>query len=111
LKRRCAFKAGIRQGMDEMWSEEGILLDQGAYHQGKPVGIHRRWAGNGQLIEEIDYFEPNRFNLRRWDESGVLRVEALWSGDVYREKSWDRFENCWIDKVGHWDGKKIVYRD
>lgn len=109
MKRRCHFLAGVRHGVDEMWDESGKLLDQGSYENGKPVGIHRRFSPNGQVLEEIEYLDSSRFNLRSWDEKGTLRVEALWNETHYREKVWDRFQNIWIEKEGSWDGKKLVY--
>lgn len=99
MKRRCSFQKGIRHGVDQMWSEEGILLDEGTYEMGKPVGKHCRWSQAGQLLEEIEYLEPPRFNFRQWDEQGKLRTEAIWEGEKYRERVWDRFQNIWIQNV------------
>lgn len=98
MKRRCHFSNGVRHGLDEMWSEEGILLDEGQYEIGKPVGFHRRFSKTGVLLEEIEYLDAGRFNLREWDEQGALRVEALWSNGKYHEKAWDRFQNIWVEK-------------
>lgn len=109
LKRKCSFQRGIRHGWDRMWSEEGILLDEGRYVANKPVDVHRRYSEKGQLIEEIEYLDVARFNLRRWDETGILRVEAIWTENHYREKTWDRFQNVWVEKQGRWDGRKIVF--
>ncbi len=109
LKRRCTFEKGARHGLDQMWSAGEVLLDEGHYAHGKPVGLHRRFSKKGALIEEIEYLDGARFNLRRWDESGELQVEAIWSDTEYREKAWDRFENRWVEKEGFWDGKKLVY--
>lgn len=110
LKRKCAFFQGARHGLDQMWTEEGILADEGRYEMGKPVGAHRRFNKKGALIEEIVYLDTSRFNLRAWDEHGELKLEAIWTDpDTYREKAWDRFQNVWIEKEGYWDGKKLVY--
>lgn len=110
LKRRCPFVKGARHGLDEMWSEEGVLLDEGRYEMGKPINVHRRFNQKGALIEEIEYLEGTRFNVHQWDEKGELRVEALWIDlNTYREKAWDRFEGKWVEKEGFWDGKKLVY--
>lgn len=109
MKRRCHFSRGVRSGVDQMWNEEGQLVDEGSYEEGKPVGIHRRWTSNGQLIEEIAYLDACRFNFLQWDEKGNLRVEALWIDEAhYCEKVWDRFQQIWIEKRGHWDGKRLV---
>jgi antitoxin component YwqK of YwqJK toxin-antitoxin module len=110
IKRKCFFILGLREGVDQIWSEEGLLLDESFYIKGKAQGVHRRWNRHGVLIEEIVYLESNRFDLRRWDELGELRVEALWiDATNYKEKVWDRFQNIWVEKIGRWDGKKLVY--
>lgn len=110
FKRKCTFVQGIRHGLDQMWNENGVLVDEGRYEMGKAVGVHRRWNRVGVLIEEIEYLQAPRFNLRQWDESGNLRVEAVWSDPVtYLERAWDRFENVWVEKRGFWNGKKLIY--
>lgn len=109
-KRRCRFVKGVRDGLDQMWSEEGVLVDEGLYELGRAVGVHRRFNSKGALIEEIEYLNGSRFNLRSWDDAGELRVEAIWiDSDTYREKAWDRFQNIWVEKEGYWNGKKLVY--
>ncbi len=110
LKRKCSFHHHLRHGLDQIWNEQGILVDEGTYERGKPTGAHRRWNDQGRLIEEISYLDEQRFDFRQWDEQGNLRTEALWEGGViYRERSWDRFQNIWIEKEGRFDGKKICY--
>lgn len=110
VKRRVFFKDGIRNGLDQMKSPEGILLDEGHYELGKPVGVHRRYNKLGSLIEEIEYLDLDRFNLRSWNDEGELWVDAKWIDELnYLEKAWDRFENKWIEKKGRFDGKKLIY--
>jgi antitoxin component YwqK of YwqJK toxin-antitoxin module len=110
LKRKCNFIGGVRDGIDQMWNQEGVLVDEGFYELGKPVGLHRRFNSAGALIEEIEYLNGSQFNLRSWDDAGELKVEAIWTDpETYREKAWDRFENIWVEKEGYWDGKKLVY--
>lgn len=108
VKRKCHFKQGLRHGTDQMWAENGTLVDEGSYENGKAIGVHRRWS-KGKLIEEIEYLESPRFNIRNWDEEGNLRLEAIWTGTEYSEKAWDRFQNQWIEKKGFWNGKKLIY--
>jgi antitoxin component YwqK of YwqJK toxin-antitoxin module len=55
LKRKCSFCNGTRHGFDQMWSEEGILVDEGRYEMGKPVGVHRRFDKKGNVVEEVSY--------------------------------------------------------
>lgn len=35
LKRKCQFVQGTRHGTDQMWSEEGVLVDEARYERGK----------------------------------------------------------------------------
>lgn len=110
LKRRCHFEKGVRHGLDQMWNEEGILIDTGKYEWGRPVGIHQRFNKKGALIEEIEYLEEGRLNIRQWNDRQEIRVNAKWiDANTYEEKAWDRFENVWVEKRGVWDGKKLVY--
>ena len=60
LKRSVDFQEGLRTGLDQMWNEEGILVDEGLYEQGIPVGVHRRWNALGELIEETHHTLPSR---------------------------------------------------
>lgn len=110
LKRSCSFLLGIRHGLDQIWNEEAVLVDVGFYQNGDPVGVHRRWSSKGALIEEIVYWELNRFDLRRWSLKGEIEVEALWVDSTnYKAKAWDRFQNVWVEQKGVWDGKKLIY--
>jgi antitoxin component YwqK of YwqJK toxin-antitoxin module len=109
VKRKSSFQKGIRHGFDRMWTDGGQLVDEGNYEMGKPTGTHRRWSPLGNLIEEIRYIDPVRFEIRLWDESGELRIEGLWKGDAYLEKTWDISQKIWTEKKGRWDGKKVVY--
>lgn len=74
-KRSIRFHRDLRSGLDEMWSEEGILIDSGMYEKGKPVGVHKRWNEKGLLIEEITYLDGKQTDFRAWDEEGNLWAE------------------------------------
>lgn len=55
------------------WNEEGILIWDQAFRNGRQHGTYRRWHDNGQL----EWEEPFRDGLvhgvcRQWDESGNL---------------------------------------
>lgn len=110
LKRKCSFVFGIREGLDQMFSDQGQVLDAGSYQKGKPVGIHQRFDAKGNRIEQIQYLESPRFNIWQWDATGQLRTQAEWIDETnYQEIIWDRFEKKWIEKKGIWNGKKLVY--
>lgn len=97
LKRSVEFQDGLRFGPDRMWNEDGILVDEGFYEKGKPIGVHKRWNAKGDLIEEITYNDSKK-NYRHWDDEGNIRAVAIWNGDEYIERAWDRFQNVWVGK-------------
>lgn len=37
LKRKCAFCEGLRHGLDQIWNEEGKLMDEDRYEMGQHV--------------------------------------------------------------------------
>ncbi len=101
IKRELNFLADLRHGFDRCWSQEKILLDEGAYEKGRPVGLHRRFAPSGQLIEELDHLDAKRWNFRSWDSAGVLRAEIRWI-DEHRY-----VERCWNDQKKSWEEKNV----
>ena len=74
-KRRVHFVRGRRHGTDEMWNEAGVLVDEGTYEEGRPVGVHARFFDSGQILEEIEYLEDGPVKVRHWDEQGTLLLE------------------------------------
>ena len=109
MKGVSQFSLGNRHGIDRMWSEEGHLVDEGVYEEGRPVGIHRRFTRQGRPIEEASYLDSFRFNLSVWNESGELCFEGRWEGEAYFEKTWDPIQKKWTEKKGRLDGKKVIY--
>ena len=76
-KRTCHFIHGKKHGLDQIFSKDKILLDEGFYENGLPVGLHRRRFPNGALREEIHYHTPTQFEKKEWDEKGELRGSCL----------------------------------
>ena len=84
---------------DRMWNQEGVLVDEGQYKNGAPIGTHRRFHPNGHVLEEVVYLDAKRFNVRVWSDAGVLHLESIWVSDTqYIEKSWDLFQKAWVEK-------------
>ena len=109
LKRSCDFKEGVRHGWDRMYLDNGLLIVEGQYEHNRACGIHRRFHRSGRLLEEIVYIDSKRWNLRQWDETNFLRLEAFWKQDRYFERIWDRFEKKWIEREGFFDGERLIY--
>lgn len=72
-KRLCHFVHGKRQGTDTIHSREGIILDEGNYENGLPIGLHQRRYPSGKLREEILYYSPTKFERKEWNEKGELK--------------------------------------
>jgi hypothetical protein len=92
-----------------MWNQKGILLDEGKYRSGNPIGLHRRFFADGSPLEERNYYSPNRFDRKEWDESGDLLLEGKYGPALqYVERTWKEGEET--AKMGKWDGSRIQWR-
>lgn len=69
-KRECSFIKGARHDFDRMWNEKGVLIDEGEYKNGDPIGTHCRFTHQGVLVEERIYHSPTQFDLKEWSVEG-----------------------------------------
>jgi antitoxin component YwqK of YwqJK toxin-antitoxin module len=76
-KRICQFIHGKKQGIDQIFSKDKIILDEGSYENGLPIGLHIRRFPCGALREEIHYQTPTLFEKKEWNQKGELRGSAL----------------------------------
>lgn len=107
-KREVVFKKGVRDGFDRVWSERGVLLDEGHYLDGNPVDLHQRFYESGRLHEERHYYTPTRFDRKEWDLNGKLCLEGKYQSDLaYVEKRWQEGKES--VRFGKWDGKRIKW--
>lgn len=90
-KRKTFYKNNVRDGLEQLWNEEGVLIDEGSYYSGDPIGLHRRWYANGVIKERCFYFGANRFNRRCYNAEGELTYEL-----VYMDEQTMRIRE-WID--------------
>lgn len=74
-KREVTFQKGLRQGVDRMWSSGGVLIDEGEYEEGNPIGLHRRYFDDGKPLEERHYHTSMEYDHKQWDERGELRID------------------------------------
>ena len=66
-------------GPERVWNEEGQLLIEGEYQENQPVGFSRGWYGNGQMKQEIRFYDsPEHFDRSRWSEEGDLLEQKLY---------------------------------
>ncbi len=107
LKRRCFYKSGMKSGIDTIYSEEGIVLDEGDFIEGLPVGIHRRRFLSGNLKEEKKYHTPKKNERWEWDDFGHLRYEGIYLDETrFQETRYGNNEHKEV-KQGIWDGNRI----
>ena len=66
IKRECSFIKGKRDDFDRIWNERGVLIDEGEYKMGDPIGTHYRCNDLGVLLEERVYHSPTQFDLKEW---------------------------------------------
>lgn len=111
LKRRLSFCQGVRQGLDQMWNDQGLLVDEGSYDlEGKPNGAHRRYTQTGILVEEMVYLSSSRKNVRRWSDRGELFFEAFWEDEThYVERTLDEKTDAFQERKGVLQGKDLIF--
>ncbi len=91
LKRKSFYKNNMRHGLEQLWNEDGVLIDEGSYYNGDPIGLHRRWYPSGVIKERCFYFGPAKFNRRCYNNDGELVYEL-----VYMDENKMRIRE-WID--------------
>lgn len=109
-KRVVSFKDHKRHGWDQIWNDQGVLVDEGEFSKGEPIGTHTRRFKNGMVREEITYHTPKKTDRRYYDESGKILFEAVYSADgSYLEKTWNEDQKEYLERKGHWDGAKLCF--
>jgi antitoxin component YwqK of YwqJK toxin-antitoxin module len=109
-KRSVHYVAGLREGPDQLWNEKGILIDEGEYRSGQPVGVHRHYFADGKLKEELNFHTPTRFDRREWSLEGKLIFEGIFALDLsYVEKIYSEPQECKVRK-GVWDGTRVRWK-
>lgn len=109
-KRYVHYVNGLREGVDSIWNEQGVLIDEGEYQAGKQVGVHRHYFANGKLKEELNYHTPQRYDRKEWDASGKALFEGIFAADLtYTERVFLVPHGSKVRK-GVWDGNSIRFR-
>lgn len=109
-KRCCEYAQGVREGWDRAWNAKGILIDEGQFHKGQPIGTHRQFFSSGQIKEEIYYHTPVRCDRKEWSASGVLLLEGKYAPDLtYTERTFLEGSKTEVRK-GFWDGQRLRWK-
>ena len=71
------FDSGVRTGVWERGSKEGVVLERSVFIEGRRDGLSKKWNPAGQLIEEVTYVRGVRTGPRRtWYDDGTLQSEG-----------------------------------
>lgn len=108
MKRESFFENGEKHGFDRIWTDQGVLVDEGEYELGKPIGVHKRWYETGVLMEEICYYTPRRFDKKRWDHEQNIIYEGLYDDKLnYRQRIRTEAGQYQV-QTGKWDSQRLV---
>ena len=70
------YKNGVKDGIQRLWYESGVLKRIESYNNGNLEGIWKEWYEDGQLKSQGSYKHGYKHGLwREWDESGILVEE------------------------------------
>ena len=109
-KRVAQYAEGVREGRDQLWNEQGILIDEGEYTKGQPIGVHRHYFADGKIQEELNYHTSLRFDRKEWNAAGKLIFEGLFAPDLtYTERVFLEPRGAQVRK-GVWDANRIRWK-
>ena len=89
------FKDGKKVGVYTRWHENGQLWGEGNYKDGKKEGVFKRWHDNGQIRSEETFKDGTRDGVQKmWYENGQLRADGVAKdGQAISKKEWDEDGN------------------
>lgn len=71
------YKDGKVEGVLKNWHENGQLMVEAPYKDNKKEGVGKVWHENGQLIVEIPYKDDKEEGISKtWYANGQLRLES-----------------------------------
>lgn len=93
IKEKTGFVKGKKQGVYNVWFENGVLKLESYYDQNVLQGIYKSWWNNGVLASESNYVDGRKQGLeRKWFDNGnVSKRRNLLDG---RENG---LQQAWLD--------------
>ncbi len=111
-KRECHYNAGVKFGKEVIYSEEGVVLDEGEFLEGLPVGVHKRRFANGMLKEEKRYHTPKKVERSQWNEQGNLLYQGIYLDEErFQETRYGVSKEIQEIREGIWDGNRIRWTE
>lgn len=85
LKSTIDYANSKRNGIYRFFSRSGMLLEEGHYQEGFPIGQYKQWNRKGYLEKEIFLHPGGSFDLTEWDEEGN-RIREIKSGHLFKKE-------------------------
>lgn len=79
------WRALLEQGVHKSFRENGSLLLEISYKDGKPDGPRRRYHRNGKIAEEVGYKNGVLSSRKKYDDSGKLTLSEEYYEDGSRK--------------------------
>ncbi len=83
LLRKVTYSTGLKVGVEEVYSEKtGKLLHKGSWANGNKNGLFEVWYENGQMRSKGTWANGKQNGLfEDWDENGQIRSKGTWADD------------------------------
>ena len=85
LKSYIDYVKGKRHGLYRFYARTGMLLEEGHYQQGFPIGQYKQWNRKGYLEKEIFSHPKGIFDLTEWDRDGNI-IREVKSGHLFKNE-------------------------
>ena len=101
----------ILDGKSTWFFSSGKISSEQYFEKGKRVGFKREWDEDGRIIKETQYEDGKRKLFKMWDSSGQLREETNYKNGLVDglSREWD--ENGSLILSEEWENHKPVSRN
>ena len=82
------YKSNLFTGITFKKYENGQLLVESNFKNGKPHGIGKMWHNNGQLKQESNYKDGKKISIKYWNKKGKETSKKCWNEEG-KEKECD----------------------
>lgn len=100
LAERLGYYKGKREGIAQIWSENGVLRVESHYKQNRLTGQYRSWWENGILGSESNYVDGKMNGVeKKWYPTGQLSKERhlLEGKEKGMQKAWLENGNLYVN--------------
>lgn len=86
---------GEKDGLYDMWDDEGKIKVKSTYTNGQLHGLCEIWYGNGQLSERFNYKDGKRNGLCEiwWEDGTQVEKSYYIDNEKVTEKEWEEYND------------------